>query len=622
MENKKLIDYIIATEFEIKKGNQIVAHYPSDLELSLENIMIEKFIPDGIHNFENDFISYNHLVPINKDKMLGFLENLNNRKIICNFFVNERNDDSWKFENATLFLNSDFILKIGKNLENNFDLDLNKNFQIQMMDEKTLRFKYIKNDNINSDIYFEIKEKENFTFLYIFLNLLTQKASQKIIDSLKLKENTNERAYVNMLFLTLVKNKKNKSVERGAIYKSITICTLLYEDLTIYKKYLNLIIEDYMEINSSEFEEEIYNKKILESLKHYYEKQNDIIKIKNIPYINKIFYNPNFESSQKNLETNFFELLQIFKEKIMIIYREIINEGKIFIVCKNKSIQYLNNSIKTLKEMLRPLNFCDKTVPFETLSGILLLILEKSFLAGFNNPIVRNDPNWTLYVDLDSGSIFRQDGILTNENVQSCDKLFIKKLLGLNQISERKIRRTFVNYTQMQLDILLYENEEINHITDEIDLNFVNNKNFLMNRSFSGLIFNFLKFEKFEIRKDFGKKDFGKILYALRIFTNSQFLKSQPIDNLTLLTSLYSINTICDDSNKLEIFFNFLKKKNKNLKSFLRCIFSNNENILFVFKEILIRGEDLGILKEEKENMGFLFKLVSRDVLKKEEIRK
>lgn len=47
----KKIDYLIATEFENKKGNEIIASYPEGFDLSLENIIIEKFLPDGIHNY-------------------------------------------------------------------------------------------------------------------------------------------------------------------------------------------------------------------------------------------------------------------------------------------------------------------------------------------------------------------------------------------------------------------------------------------------------------------------------------------------------------------------------------------------------------------------------------------
>lgn len=60
----KTIDYLIATEFENKKGNEIIASYPKGFDFSLENIIVEKFLPDGIHNFQQVCFSYQHIVPL------------------------------------------------------------------------------------------------------------------------------------------------------------------------------------------------------------------------------------------------------------------------------------------------------------------------------------------------------------------------------------------------------------------------------------------------------------------------------------------------------------------------------------------------------------------------------
>lgn len=41
-----------------------------------------------------------------------------------------------------------------------------------------------------------------------------------------------------MNFLTMVKNKQEKEAERGAIYKSISLCSLFYKDLQGLEKFL------------------------------------------------------------------------------------------------------------------------------------------------------------------------------------------------------------------------------------------------------------------------------------------------------------------------------------------------------------------------------------------------
>ncbi len=129
------------------------------------------------------------------------------------------------------------------------------------------------------------------------------------------------------------------------------------------------------------------------------------MKIQQTPFLNHVFYDKNYQLCMNEPKTDVLSLLNIFKEKIMFIYREILFEGRIFIVCREKSIKFLNQVIQSLKELFRPLNFERIIIPFETLSGLILLKPENSFVAGFNNPIVKNSKIWTLYVDLDTGLI-------------------------------------------------------------------------------------------------------------------------------------------------------------------------------------------------------------------------
>jgi len=40
------------------------------------------------------------------------------------------------------------------------------------------------------------------------------------------------------------------------------------------------------------------------------------------------------------------------------------------------------------------------------------LKLEKNYVAGFNNPIVKNDDSWTLFVDIDACTISNRSGLI------------------------------------------------------------------------------------------------------------------------------------------------------------------------------------------------------------------
>ena len=75
--------------------------------------------------------------------------------------------------------------------------------------------------------------------------------------------------------------------------------------------------------------------------------------------------------------------------KFLTIYREIINEKRIIIFSRELPISILNHVVLSLKSLVSPLNIADRFYPFETLTSIKLLKLEKSFVVGFNNPIVK-----------------------------------------------------------------------------------------------------------------------------------------------------------------------------------------------------------------------------------------
>ena len=80
------------------------------------------------------------------------------------------------------------------------------------------------------------------------MNILQQKSAKKILTNIKDNTETNERVYTKMNFLTIVKNKKEKEAERGAIYKSITICSMFYQDLEGLEKLIQLVVQDYMDV--------------------------------------------------------------------------------------------------------------------------------------------------------------------------------------------------------------------------------------------------------------------------------------------------------------------------------------------------------------------------------------
>lgn len=73
----------------------------------------------------------------------------------------------------------------------------------------------------------------------------------------------------------------------------------------------------------------------------------------------------------------------------MVVIREILNEKRLVIYTRELSISALNHVVLSLQNLVDPLNLSERFYPFETLTSIKLLKMEKSYVVGFNNPIVK-----------------------------------------------------------------------------------------------------------------------------------------------------------------------------------------------------------------------------------------
>ena len=55
--------------------------------------------------------------------------------------------------------------------------------------------------------------------------------------------------------------------------------------------------------------------------------------------------------------------------------------------------------------------------------------------------------------------------------------MFINKLTSLKKVSSDKLRKSFENYTLMVVEIIEREEEGVEHIQNELDIDFFNKKN-------------------------------------------------------------------------------------------------------------------------------------------------
>ena len=93
--------------------------------------------------------------------------------------------------------------------------------------------------------------------------------------------------------------------------------------------------------------------------------------------------------SSNNLSSNLSNLMMKVGRKFLVIYREILSEKRVIIFSRELPISQLNHLVLSLQSLFQPLNLSTRFYPFETLTSIKLLRLEKAFIVGFNNPIVK-----------------------------------------------------------------------------------------------------------------------------------------------------------------------------------------------------------------------------------------
>ena len=90
-----------------------------------------------------------------------------------------------------------------------------------------------------------------------------------------------------------------------------------------------------------------------------------------------------------NLSCTLSQLMGKLGRKFLCIYREILSEGRVVVYSRDLPISVLNHVVLSLQSLLKPLHLATRFFPFETLTGIKLLKMEKCFVVGFNNPIVK-----------------------------------------------------------------------------------------------------------------------------------------------------------------------------------------------------------------------------------------
>ena len=261
------ISYIISAEFELTKGTVVSGRFPSTFDLSLENILIEKLIPDGLHNYQSDCFCFRNMVPINASTFAKRVSSLNSANLA--FKISYFNDQNKQFdldlenpenEFYSLFPNSENVsfesqIKINQNFDLVFSsspVEVPNEISLLLPVEVIMNFdgKILLSCDSHNFIFSLLpsSKSDSLSWFYREMLLFADPTSKKILKALSEDRRTEERLYIDMNFFTVVANKKEKSAQRGAVYRSVTICTETLQDLTPFRTFLEGIIEKYMEL--------------------------------------------------------------------------------------------------------------------------------------------------------------------------------------------------------------------------------------------------------------------------------------------------------------------------------------------------------------------------------------
>lgn len=451
----------------------------------------------------------------------------------------------------------------------------------------------------------------SFEQLAFLLEVFEQHSSKNTLRVLKKKEHTNDRSYITMNFLTHVETRKDKAFERGAIYKSITLASFHYDNLQQYSKYAAMILEDYMQLKLNEQSEPDYRKQVLEVLQHYFDKQVGVLSSPSFRLIRRHFLTRDITLCD-NDNPSARTLLQTFRENVMVIYREILNEGRVVIVSSKLTLGVFNSIVSSLRVMLYPMHFDSRFYPFETLAGMKLLRFEKSFVAGFNNPIIKFEKElWSLFVNVDAGVMFRSDGMsLGRQHVRPFDLQFIMNIVDRNNISDSKIYRCFYNFNVLQLSIAADEHSlsEVKASGNELEQSCLRGIEEMKASSYYKLLVEEEDTEKFIFKKNFGKE-------YLNVYQSACFLKSENnlcntfVEDIDLLYFVMTIERNCQEDKQLEEFLQVVRAHN-GLKKFLLLAYSANMFVVECFVRLVRRAEKFEFMKVALDENGFTYSMM------------
>lgn len=364
-------------------------------------------------------------------------------------------------------------------------------------------------------------------------------------------------------FFCMVSNRKDSSIERGSLYRSVAIFSSKINIFEPFKELLEDGLRRYSELPAAGAWNDTHTSILQHILSDIFKQSQEILEFNsfrtltisnNFNYTNKEFKRVVKTRTPAGIQSrpvrlnlmngSIPSLISFLKVNIMHLYRALFEERSIVFYGEKAKAQRLCEIVTSCLILLKPLNLIDKIHPVEHIQSLRLFKNRRGWIVGFTNPIVKNRKSlqWDLMIDVNSGKIYNPEmKTQTKDHLLPNDKVFGKKLLEKimnDNLSEDDITNLFQQYTKNNIEMMLNRTNKLDYDQENdetINKIFQQSDNF-KKTSFFTFIDLYYKNERESFRQVFGSS-------YLPIFQAYNYLtEAQKHDGIELLIAYSTIS--------------------------------------------------------------------------------
>lgn len=612
------VDFLVAAEFEVRKGTEIISFFPKNLDLSLESMLIEKMIPYGSHNSETEFFQFKCLIPLAASAVTDWAARISSRR--SEVYLSSQK----KKIKGTLSISENLVIQIEASESQSMEIDMEKVLFTAVVRTDTLVLALPTDENGGKEeelIFLRLDSPEYFSDLQIFSNLMADKSSKKMIESIRKKTSLHERVYINSHVVTLMKCIRTKSVERGATFKSVSLISMNFRGVESFSQILELAFSGFESLDRPTGDSctqdslQEYRDKVGELLQHFHSNQHQILILKPIELCDSRVLKP-IHTDKEAKTSNIKQMIEFFGMRIMHIYRELLQGGKVVVVGKS-GLSFLNLSVRTMALLVSPINIEKRVYPYETLGSLKLLALEQNFIVGFNIPIVKNEKDfYSLYIDLDEKRLFNKEGEeLKVNSISGSDRKFASLFINSKNMSEKKILSSFFKYTDYQIHVNSLDPPYRDEYEKELQKTIAK----IHTTSIPKRIYLVSRFIKSSFENVFGG-DHAEVFQAYQIlFRNTDFDRTYLHNDLMVFQSLDILERKLDSEAKICFFLEVIREYEGTLDRLFNMVYLENKINLEIWRKIMKKAFEIDWFKQEVESNGLVFKILDHMILIKKD---